>query len=773
MNPHCTVPARKSVLNDTFRTPMSALLAHPKRRRVRTALLHALRSCAVLLPVGVLSIANAREAHAQPRAAQVATDSLIRYARARAGVGDTLAALELLEQATDQSPRDVDALYWRGVVLSRTTGLTLGDSPRRILAWHLLSRAANIDGKNPRYLIELGRIRLHSPLLRIEAERYFRRALVVAVDNGDPEQLAEVSYELGQIKERRYNSGRDRWLYTANLVFDPIAARSRLHYTREFLDQMARPIDRAAFVDRIEAEEFYRRALAAESTHALSAIGLMALLYDQKRYDEMRQIGAPFTRTIDATPRLLFAHGLAAFKLGQLADADQLFARALLGLAPAMRAEVLSMGRILRKGDSVRVANLSAADLERTESAFWEAADPMLSTSLNEARLEFLARMAYADLRFTDGDTKQLGWRTDRALIVARYGEPPVVATFAPNSDADAADAIGRIITVWFYPRTEMEFVFTGPPAMNSAYFAGNYRDYAEERRDASPFLLDNVPLAMAVDTVPIQMVRFRGPTSRQTQLLVAASFSTKSLYHNAEIDRGALELAFRIGPPGRLSLRAADTLQVRLPSITTDLRRRWVDTLRTGAYRVRIEARDASVATALGRAQSEVEMLGYDTLSLQSSDILIADRAPAATRTVRSWIELGLVPRGDLALAPLDTFTVYWENYGLRPDANKRVKFQVQFIVTLLKLDRGRDVVRNFLGNIADAVGLSAVGDAQLGLKYERDEALDGRDRVPGVVNLGMGTAPAGRYRLEIFVTDHSNGQRTHTQRELTIRRQ
>ncbi len=752
---------------------MSALLCLSPGRRIYAARCYGARVGAVLFTIGVLCVTNAHGALAQPRALQVATDSLVRLALTRADAGDTVTALELLEQATDQSPRNLDALYWRGVVLSRTTGLTLGDSPRRILAWHLLSRAANIDGKNPRYLIELGRIRLHSPLLRIEAERYFRRALDVAVDNGDPVQLAEVAYELGQIKERRYNSGRDRWLYTANLVFDPLAARRRLHYTREFLGQLARPIDRAAFVDRSEAEEFYRRALAAQSTHALSAIGLMALLYDQKRYDEMRRVAAPFTRNANATARLLFAHGLAAFKLGQLADADQLFARALLGLTPVMRAEVLAMGRILRKGDSTRVANLSAAELARTDSAFWEAADPMLSTSLNEARLEFLARMAYADLRFTDGDTKQLGWRTDRALIVARYGEPPVVATFAPNSDADAAEAIGRIITVWFYPRTEMEFVFSGPPAMNSAFFAGNYRDFAEERRDASPFLLDNLPLAMAVDTVPIQTVRFRGPTARQTQLLVAASFDTKRLYHNTEIDRGALELAFRIGPPGQLMLRAADTLPVPLPSTITDMRRRWVDTVRAGAYRVRIEARDASVASALGRAQSELDLLPYDTLSLQSSDILIADRALAPTRTVRSWTELGLNPRGDLALAPRDTFTVYWENYGLRPDANKHVKFEVQFVVTLLKLDRGRDVVRNFFGNIADAVGLSAVGDTQLGLRYERDEALDERDRVPSVVNLGMGTAPAGLYRLEIFITDHSNGRRTHTQRDLTIRRQ
>ncbi len=129
---------------------------------------------------------------AQPRA-RIATDSLVRGARSHADAGDTVSALELLEQATDQSPRDPDALYWRGLVLARTTALTLGDTPRRMLAWRLLNRAAGIDTKNPRYLLELGRIRLRTPLTRVEAERLFKRALAVAVASGDPAQVADVA----------------------------------------------------------------------------------------------------------------------------------------------------------------------------------------------------------------------------------------------------------------------------------------------------------------------------------------------------------------------------------------------------------------------------------------------------------------------------------------------------------------------------------------------------------------------------------------------------
>ena len=101
------------------------------------------------------------------------------------------------------------------------------------------------------------------------------------------------------------------------------------------------------------------------------------------------------------------------------------------------------------------------------------------------------------------------------------------------------------------------------------------------------------------------------------------------------------------------------------------------------------MEARDPAVASALSRAQTELSVSAFDASTLQSSDILIADRVNAPTRTVRSLSELNLHPRGALTLAPRDTFTVYWENYGLQSNASQRVTFEVRFVITLLRLDR------------------------------------------------------------------------------------
>lgn len=717
-------------------------------------------------------------AQSRPR---IPTAELVREGRAKAELGDTAAALELLERATDQSPRDPDALYWRSLVMLRTTELGLGDSMRRRLASKLLDRAADLDPDNPRYLLALGRLRLRTPLRRVEAERIFRKALAIAERTGDTAHVAEASRELGEVKRRRYLTGRDRRMYTGPNVFDPLQARerSRLHYTREFIEQLSIPISNVGDVDRIEAEEYFRRALRARPDDPASLLPLLDLLYDQRRYDEMLSLvrgtmAAHPAGAVAANARVHLAEGLAAFRLQRLADAEAAFNRGIALMLPGDRDELLNLGRILRRGDSVRVAGLADDVRARTDSAYWEANDPLLATPENEARLEFLSRMAYADLHFTDEDMRQAGWRTDRAMILARYGEPPVVATFSPQVNADARDAIGRVITVWYYPRPEVEFVFSGPPAFNYASFAGNYRDYAEERREIAPFGLENLPLALRVDTIPVQVARFRGATSRETELVVASAVPAGTLYADAPVDRSSLQLSLRAGPAGAMRLQRTDTIAVQLPAPRA-VSRTVAIPMRADDVRARLEAIDPSLDGAVARAQVDLPALRTDSTTLAralvSSDLLIARRIPSPPRVVR-WPQLRLEPLGDLRLAQRDTFSVYWELYGLQPGANGRLDYEVQVSVTILSLDRGPDPIIRFFGGVSDLVGLSPVGDDRLSMRFTRDEAAPTGpdDRQPELITLGLGTSPAGRYRLTVTVTDRRTARTATSQRDFAI---
>ena len=738
--------------------------------RLRTAKSKRLLTLASVL---VLVITHALSPLAAPLPAQAtrallpAADSLLNRALASAATGDTATALDLLERANKIARKDPEVLYWRGLMLARSTFLRAGDVPRNWLAWRLLDRAAEIDPKNPRYLLEMGRIRLYTPLLRLEAERLFSKAMRVAEASGDPAQVADIAWELGKIKERRYMTARNRYLITSpGMMFDPATAIQQKHYTREFLEQHSRPIDDVGSVDRSEAEELFRRGLRHATTHEANAVALLGLLYDQRRFQEMREVVRPFLDARTGSARLRFAAGLAAYRTGELRDAELLFDEALRRLTAADRRDAIDLGRIIRRRDAIAYDALSAADRMQTDSAYWEAADPLLSTPENEGRLEFLARVASADLRFSDSDMRQTGWRTDRGLIVIRYGEPPVIATFAPSSTADAGDAVGRVITVWFYPTKDRQFVFTGPPAMNFSTFAGDMRGIAEEQREDAPFLLDNVPFAVGIDTLPIQIARFRGRSDGEGQLVVAAAVNTAGLYETVELDRSRLALSLRSGPPSRIALVSVDTVSVAIPS-TRPVTRTWTQRVPIGPTRVRIEAQDIDVVGAAARAQNEVEIARPAIGAFEISDVLIAERFTAPATPLKGFTESGVVPRGSVTLGQRELFSLYWEGYGLRPDKDGVVHLDVKVQVTLLDIDRAGDQrLSRVLGVVADAVGLTREGEQQLGVRYQRDEALGDRDRVPQTTTIGLGTSPPGTYRLVLQVTDRTTGSVARTER-------
>ena len=719
--------------------------------------------------------------HAQPAIRNPArnlqgADSIVAHALARASEGDTTTALEMLERATDMDKKNADALFWRAVILHRTTFFRLEDMPRNLVAWKLLERAEELDRKNARYAIEMGRIRLMSPLLRIEAERQFKRALKIAESGNDPVSLAEAAYEVGLIKQRRYSTARNRYLVTSpGQIFDPIAATSRLHYVQEFLEQHSAPIENVGFVERSEAEELFRAALNAVPTHEPSAVAILSVLYDQSRYSEMIQVARPFIEAGTGSARIRLAAGLASYRLGQLREAESYFKDGIQRMSAADRQDMTSLSRIVRKAEAASYESLTDTSRMHTDSAYWEAADPLLSTPENEAWLEFMARNAFSDLYWTDADMRQTGWKTDRGVIVARYGEPPQVATFAPQGAADAADAIGRVITVWRWPQQDMHFVFTGPPAMNLATFAGNFRSFAEEARDEVPFSLRNVPIAANMDTVPMQIARFRGSNPNDVKLVIAATTDPARLYKNAELAEGTLAWTLRMGEPSRMRLMNSDTMHVKLPAPQT-ASQVWVRDVEPGSYRVRVETVDPSIVTAAGRAQDEVVANTIVPGALMLSDILLGYRTTVPNGSISGLEDVSLLPRGDVTMRQREQFTMYWEQYGLVPDSTGRVKFNVNIVVRLLEIDRttdsqnsaakGMNNIRQLFGNISDMVGISPVGDQAMGVNYPREESLGNRDRVPQVFTLGLGTSPPGKYRLELTITDKVTNSTTRSDR-------
>ncbi len=709
------------------------------------------------------------DAQRRPAAPSAEIDSLIQRGLALVAKGDTTEAMEVLEQATDRAPRNLEALYQRGRLLTRTIAIGFADTPAQVLAWRLLNRGADLAPNDARFALELARLRLRTPLLRADAERLFRNAAKLARASGDQAIVAETLWELGRVFERRFRTTQHRYMYTGSIFFDQFAARSRLHYIRDFLQQQVRPIDNAGATESAQAEQLYRDALEADPRHTPSAIGLSALLIEHQRFDEALARVTPRLRDGETDPTLWFAGGLSALRLGRTADAEAHFDGAMARLSATERAEVLDIGRLLTKGDSVRLAGVSESVRQATLTSYWEAINPLLSTAHNEAKLEYFARIATTMLRYDEPDRNLRGWRTDRGQIIVRYGEAPVEALLPSTDNLAARDAAGRLITVFYYPGPEIGFVFAGALAMPGAVFAGDFRDVADAVREDSPFRLDNIALAAAIDSMPTQIARFRGTTEGAFDVVLASAAPITRMYRDAELDRGVIALTLRRGGVERMQLVDSQQVVVPLPRPTPFEYRR-VLTLPNGEHRLRIEAVDPAVRWANGRAHVVFGLPASRDSGLALSDLLLARRRRAPAIPMRTFADANLDALAGTRVSPRDTFALYWEAYAVRPDSVGDVQVEVELAVTLLEIQRKGDAVSRGLANIADLLGLTPEGDQQLGMRFTRRERLDARDRLPLLVSLSLGEAPIGRYRLDVTVRDQTANTTARMSREFTI---
>ncbi|HKG93189.1 MAG TPA: GWxTD domain-containing protein [Gemmatimonadaceae bacterium] len=734
-----------------------------------------------LAALALLLLAGAATGHAQSRRearGAAAADSIVQAALERARAGDTSAALDLLERATKVAPNYAPAHFERGVLLSRTTRLGFSDLLTRREATGHIKRALELDANNPFYLMELGRIRLKTPFLRLDAERLFNKALRAANERKDPKVLAEIHWELGQIHERRFTTMANRRMITGDaLVFDPNRAIADWHYTADFLAQSSHPLDDAGELDARKAEDHFRAAILANPTHEAATAALLALLYDAGRYEEMVRTATELRSAQPMSYRLLFALGLALHRTDRTSEAQPVFDSALARLDQDERRDMLGLEGVLREEDAKAYRQLPEGARFQLDSLFWDRIDPLRLTPVNEARVEFLSRVAYADLRFSSPEFRTKGWRTDRGDAYIRYGPPPVVATFAPEVTNVAAspEAVAKVTTVWWYPESKIRFVFMGPPAMNYASYAGDFRAYAENLRYMAPMRLDNLKSAVRVDSVAVQIARFRGDSANAVDVSVFADIPTGRMLRDVDVQQSTLETALFITDGLRRDLVAArDSSVVRAASRERVTGRSWRRVLPPGQYFYRVEAREPGSGHN-ARASAAVELDAFPAGALATSDILVARRIvprEGAAADPRGRGDFLIVPNGSLTYAPDDTLFLYWENYGVTADSQGNGRIRIELALRLTEMLRPADFAARLLGGLADAVGASAEGDDRVVLRYERAVPAGGRDRVPNYLALALDRAPYGDYMIELTVTDLTTGRKTTRSRAIRVPR-
>ena len=705
-------------------------------------------------------------------------NQLVRDAQQLAIQGDTSAALDRLQQAIRAFPNLAEAHFRRGQLLARLAGTGPEGMFRRHQADNALEQALKIDRQNPLYMLELGQLWLKEGFRRLEAERIFSQALDAARARGDAKVIGQTEAELGDVYLRRYQSVADRRMIFGGVEqFDAGEALSDPHYTADFLAQHTSRVPEIGELDLRQAEQHFRGGVSAAPMSDEAEAGLLGILLDGARYEEYLDIAKGFVRAAPQDSRAQLYYGAGLWRANRVSEAGRAFSRALGLMTPAERGQVGDLSLILRKVEAERYNAMSPPERAEFERIYWSQSDPLRLTPENEHWLEHIARVAYADLRYSAPDLRLRGWQTDRGTIYIRYGPPPVTATFPPNTDQVGEDPgmIGKVVTLWYYPERNLSFVFYGPPGYNYARFAGEFQAYADDARTMAPTRYDNVPVDAGMDSVSVQAAAFKAlvdstnPVSTATDLVLYAGVPVKRMSQGVDLAAGPLETGFFLTDWREREIvtrRQTETVQFRDAHQFES--RFFSTTVTPGEYRYRVEALQTATRKA-ARGMAAITLTPFSTVSVSLSDVVMAHRVVPKMDHPANRLDFFVDPSPDLKFDLGSPVSLYWETYGLTPDSGGVARYQVDVFVRVDSLERHGFGAR-VIGGVLDAIGASARGDDQVAIRYTGTEVLNGRDRIPAWLTLELGNAPAGSFGLDLVITDLVTGHSATRHRSFTI---
>jgi len=700
-----------------------------------------------------------------------------------AAAGDTAAALAELKKAVDAAPKMAEAHFQLGRLLARHASSDEFDFRERIAAQRELLLAIDLDPSNPEYLAEFGELRIKQHR-QVEGALILNRARSMAEERGfeGDSVLADIEFGLGYRKELEYERFRDRHLtpmvggpisvntYTADAFVGPWMSR----YVEWYLEN-AQPIPRSGEATRDEAVDHYRNALRHNPKHYYAGKRMLALLLEDGQLRDYLVAAERFVEDHPDRPDVSLYLGLGLHLAGREARADSAFREALSGMPEEDRAPFYDLTPVLRRQPAKEYNELDASTRSRYGDLFWRMADPLYITDANERRLEHWARVAYADLRFTEPSAGLRGWQTDRGVIFIRYGPPHVVARFASDTQAGANSTI-----VWMYADGPV-FMFRQTPGFLHAQFAGDYRWVADEYRHAQPSDYSNIPSIPLMLDMPFQVARFRGDSERDIAVEFHIELPLEAMSEGLDLRESELETGLFVLTLGAERIAGDTTTEIVQwadVSSTHALRSWRLHLPAAGALMASVEARDAVTGrAAAARDTFAVEFFTEDSLSI--SDILLAESLrPLAEQPVRRS-DFDIAANPSRAYSPDQPVIIYYELYGLEQDSERFASYDVSLAVTMTSMDRegtalgGDNNPLVILGELADAWGFTPVGSDRLELQFSRELKMEGRDRATEYHSLDLQKAPAGRYEITLRVFDKLGQQLTSRTREFAVLRE
>jgi GWxTD domain-containing protein len=184
-------------------------------------------------------------------------------------------------------------------------------------------------------------------------------------------------------------------------------------------------------------------------------------------------------------PDAMLAVASTRWRVGEVQSADTLFRQAIARLRRSVRDRFEDFAPLATERDTAAYGRMSSEAREEYVRQFWREHDPDLATAVNEAQLEYWARVAQA--YFLYYDNRRRVW-DERGHIYVRYGPPeemrynPVgTILYTPWTGVGDHMRFPMNVLVWFYHRLGMVVI------LNDRSLTENYE----------------LPLSMDFDTDP------------------------------------------------------------------------------------------------------------------------------------------------------------------------------------------------------------------------------------------------------------------------------
>ncbi len=688
---------------------------------------------------------------------------------------DSASLLRSLDDAVRADPADHDAWHRRGMVawtLAREQRRNGGDDTDKgssllQVAEASLERAVKLNEQEPRYLIELGRFRWSSPasMARRRAGGLYERALDLARKHNDSTLMAEALAALGVIAWRRYEGVADRHIYSS-IFNDPdgeglIDDERAIAYFVENASRIAASKNWSGQREYEGAWKLFAQALEADPGNRRARAGRYTMLIDRKRWEEARHETVLRLRSAPCEAMSWLVRGLAAHQLRAEREATLAFDSALACLPPHERERLDALARVLSPKDGREHAQRPAAERAVTERLYWLMSDPLWLTEPNEHRLEYLSRLTAAELRWSVEEFDLRGADTDRGDLLVRYGPPPAVISFPPDPEHTQEM---RIRLLWWYT-DGVAFIFRMVPGYGIATLHTEYERYVRALRDTIPVSWANLGVEGAIDTIPLQAVRFRGEGD-SSDVLIIADIPADSLVRGLDLSRVALEVGLNIFN-WRAERIARDSIRevidvARADVVTT---RAWRKRLSPGIYLYRVEALQPDAMRG-ARAASRLELVAAGGFGM--SDVLAARMIePKPASTGARWSDFRVLPMTGV-LRRSEPLALLWETYALAADSGVN-RYRVS--ITIEQRDRPGGLARigaAIIGGVRAAVGRSSRGEGRVTLSYDREVpagpvALD-------YLTVDVGGLDRGQYTVTVDVEDLVAKQRIARSSMVTI---